>query len=88
VRSRDVVFFEQETIKNVQNLDKTKTSSRNFVDLTPISTNNVNTETNQLSSSHLIEPNDPREEENETEIEIPSNEVSQVQELRRSTRDR
>jgi hypothetical protein len=37
VRSRDVVFFEQEIIDNVQNLDKAKTSSRNFTDLTLIS---------------------------------------------------
>jgi hypothetical protein len=41
-----VVFFEQEIIENVQNLDKTETSSRNLVDLTPISTNNLNTEIN------------------------------------------
>jgi hypothetical protein len=58
VRSRDVVFFEQETIENVQNLEKVKTSSRNFIDLTPISTNNLNTKTNLPSSSHLTEPND------------------------------
>ena len=46
VRSRDVVFFEEETIENVNNLDNTKTSSRNFVDLTPIS-RQPRTETNQ-----------------------------------------
>jgi hypothetical protein len=85
VMNRDMKFFEQETIENVQNLDKAKTFSRNFIDLTPISTNNLNIETNQPSSSHLTEPNDPREEENEPKIEIPSNEVSQVQKLRRST---
>jgi hypothetical protein len=70
----------------VQNLDKTKTSSKNFIDLTPISTNNLNIEINKPSSSHLTEPNDPREEENEPKI--PSNEASQAQELRISTRDR
>jgi hypothetical protein len=85
VMNRDMKFFEQETIENVQNLDKAKTFSRNFIDLTPISTNNLNIETNQPSSSHLTEPNDPREEENEPKIEIPSNEVSQVQKLKRST---
>jgi hypothetical protein len=88
VRSRAVVLFEQKTIENVQNLDKDKTSSRNFIDLTSISTNNLNTKINQPSSSHLTELNDPREEDNEPEIEIPSNEASQAQELRRSTRDR
>jgi hypothetical protein len=31
---------------NVQNLDKDKISSRNFIDLTPISTNNLNAEIN------------------------------------------
>jgi hypothetical protein len=88
VRSRDVVFFEQEIIENVQNLNKTKTSSKKFIDLIPISTNNLNIKTNQPSSSHLTEPNDQREEDNEPKIEISSNEVFQVQELRRSTQDR
>jgi hypothetical protein len=91
VRSRDVVFFEKETIENVQNLDKAKTSSRNYVDLTPISKinqNTQNTETNQPSPSPLTEPNDPQEEENDPQIKIPSNEASQEQELRRSSRDR
>jgi hypothetical protein len=88
VRSRDVVFFEQEIIENVQNLDKAKTSSKNFIDLTLISTNNLNIKTNQPSSSHLTEPNDQREEDNEPKIEISSNEAFQMQELRRSTQDR
>jgi hypothetical protein len=59
VSSQDMVFFEQKTIENVQNLDKAKIASRNFIDLTPISTNNLNTETNQPSLSHLTKPNDP-----------------------------
>jgi hypothetical protein len=82
------MFFEQEIIENLQNIDKTKTTSRIFIDLTPISTNSLNTETNKPSSSHLTEPNDPREEENEPETKIPSNEASQVQQSKRSTRDR
>jgi hypothetical protein len=71
-----------------KNLDKAKISSRNFIDLNSISTNNLNTETNQPSLNHLTESNDPRERENEPEIEIPLNETSQVQELRRSTQNR
>jgi hypothetical protein len=41
-----VVFFEQETIVNVQKLDNVKTSLRNFIDLTHILANNLNIETN------------------------------------------
>lgn len=63
VRSQDVVFFEKEIIENVWNLNKAKTSSNNFVDLTPTSNNNLNTETNQPNVSQSTETNDPQDEE-------------------------
>jgi hypothetical protein len=40
------MFFKQETIENVQKLDKVKTSLNFFIDLTHISINNLNTEIN------------------------------------------
>jgi hypothetical protein len=69
VRSRDVVFFEQKIIENVQNLDMVKISSKNFVDLTAILTNTLNTKINQPSSSHLTEPNDQQDKENEPKLQ-------------------
>jgi hypothetical protein len=66
-------------------LTNTKISSKNFVDLAFISSNNLNIETNQPIISQSTETNGPSEEENEPEIKFPSNEASQAQKLRRST---
>jgi hypothetical protein len=43
---RYMLFFKQETIENVQKLDKVKTFLNFFIDLTPISINNLHTEIN------------------------------------------